>query len=160
MHVEPSMPKPEQQAADDADIGDVENRPPAQVYEINHGTMSNDVEQIPGSSAESQPEPDLRNAALKPQTGAMQKNRGRESKKPNENQHCVRVPAAVNAIEIDDTTNLQKRNARCVTVRREELHDPLAALIEEQESSTGREQACQFAAAPFTRSELIDYPGT
>jgi len=144
MHVEPSMPKPEQQAADDANIGDVENRPPAQVYEIHHGTITNDVEQISGSSAESQSESDLRNAALKPQARAMQKNRGRESKEPDEDQHRMRVPAAVNVVEIDDTANLQKRNARCVTARREELHDALAPLIEEQDSSAGHEQACQI----------------
>jgi len=52
-------PKRQQQAADDADIGDVEHRPPLQVDEINYSVVAHDVEQISSGATESKAEADL-----------------------------------------------------------------------------------------------------
>src|SRR5215475_2351267 len=93
-------PKSQEQAADDADVGDVEDWPPLQIDEINYCVVTHKVEQISGGATEGQAQADLRYASVKPHAGAMERNRGKECHEPEDYENSAGAGAAVDSVEI------------------------------------------------------------
>ncbi len=134
-------PKSQQQTADDADVGDVEHRPPLQIDEINDCVIAHDIEQISRCAPEGQAQADLRYEPVKPHTGAMERNRGEQSDKPEHYKNSARAGAAVNFVEIGDATDINERDPGDETPRGEQLHSSLRPLIDQQQGSAGGKQS-------------------
>ena len=134
-------PKSQQQTANDADVGDVEHRPPLQIDEINNCVVAHDIEQISGGAAEGQPQADLRYDSVKPHTGAMKRKRGEQRDEPEHYKNSARAGAAVNLVEIGDATDINERDPGDETPRGEQLHGSLRPLINQQQGSAGGKQS-------------------
>ena len=132
-----STPKSQQQPSDDTNVGDIEDRPPAQINEINDRVLANDVEQISGGAAECQSQPDLRNSSMEPDAGTMQGNGRREGQEPNEDESSPGAGAAIDPVEIGNATNVDERHTSDESAWGKQLHGPLAPLIEQQEGGAG-----------------------
>jgi len=134
-------PKSQEQAADDADVGDVEDWPPLQIDEINYCVVTHKVEQISGGATEGQAQADLRYASVKPHAGAMERNRGKECHEPEDYENSAGAGAAIDFVEIGNAADIDERNPGDETPGSEQLHSSLRPLIEQQQGSAGGKQS-------------------
>ena len=72
IEVSVTAPQRRSQTSEDSDIREVEHRPAEKMHEVDHTAAAQNVQQISGSTAESQTETDQRSAGLEPVTVAMQ----------------------------------------------------------------------------------------
>src|SRR5215469_1462398 len=94
---EAARPESYQQARHDGYVRQVENRPPAQIDEIDDATVSQDVEQVPCGAAKSQAQSKKRSFTLEPNAGVAQQDGGGQRRKPCQQK---RDPPAVARAEI------------------------------------------------------------
>ena len=153
-----SVPERGYKSSDNANVGEVEYGPPAEVDEVHYIPVTQNVGEITRGPAQCAAEPDNFNRPLEPASRRAKPEYGSQGDEPDQSQHSPTHGATVKAGAMNDMPDLKKLAPHDCAAEHMGLYCHLRRSVEKEHQATGNKY-CQQQITPIGKIACLHQLG-